>query len=84
MGILCYSYRFTDLFTDAAHVRDLQQELDMIIQQGVLQLTQLLKNQETGVSSGASDVEEEEDIAADQKKKTYLRGNISSCWFYCT
>jgi len=58
---------------DASHVRDLQQELDLIIQQGVLRLTQLLKNQETGISSGAGDADQEDDVVAEQKKHSYIR-----------
>lgn len=69
------SYRFTDLFNDAPHIRDLQQELDLIIQQGVVQLTQLLKNQETGISRSAGDIDEE-DITAERKKNNYLRGEF--------
>jgi len=43
-----FSYRFMDLFPDATLVRDMQNELDLIIQQGVFQLTRLLKNSEQG------------------------------------
>uniref|UniRef100_B3P1Y8 ATP-dependent RNA helicase SUV3 homolog, mitochondrial n=1 Tax=Drosophila erecta TaxID=7220 RepID=B3P1Y8_DROER len=39
-------YRFMDLFPEAAYVRDAQKELDEIIQQGVFQITRLLKNTE--------------------------------------
>jgi len=35
-----------DLFPEAAYVRDAQKELDEIIQQGVFQITRLLKNTE--------------------------------------
>ncbi|CAB3370056.1 Hypothetical predicted protein [Cloeon dipterum] len=45
---LWLSYRFMDLFPDANLVRDMQNELDAIIQQGVFQLTRLLKNSEQG------------------------------------
>lgn len=37
------SYRFPDLFPDAEAVRAMQQELDSIIQKGVLNITQLLR-----------------------------------------
>ncbi|XP_034487891.1 ATP-dependent RNA helicase SUV3 homolog, mitochondrial [Drosophila innubila] len=45
---LWLSYRFMDIFPDAASVREAQKELDEIIQQGVFQITRLLKNTEAG------------------------------------
>ncbi|EDW37929.1 GL12317 [Drosophila persimilis] len=39
-------YRFMDLFPEAGNVREAQKELDEIIQQGVFQITRLLKNTE--------------------------------------
>ncbi|KAH8417689.1 hypothetical protein KR222_004426 [Zaprionus bogoriensis] len=48
---LWLSYRFMDLFPEAAKVRDAQKELDEIIQQGVFQITRLLKNTEAGQES---------------------------------
>ncbi|XP_017967451.1 ATP-dependent RNA helicase SUV3 homolog, mitochondrial [Drosophila navojoa] len=51
---LWLSYRFMDLFPEAAHVREAQKELDEIIQQGVFQITRLLKNTEAGVESDSS------------------------------
>lgn len=41
---LWFSYRFMDLFPDALMVRETQKELDSVIQQGVFQITRLLKN----------------------------------------
>ena len=58
---LWLSYRFQDLFPDVALVRDMQKELDCLIQVGVTQLTRLLINSETRVSSGTSQAVEEED-----------------------
>jgi ATP-dependent RNA helicase SUPV3L1/SUV3 len=49
---LWLSYRFMDMFPEANHVRDIQKELDEIIQQGVIQITKLLQNSESAVSSG--------------------------------
>ncbi|XP_001359616.3 ATP-dependent RNA helicase SUV3 homolog, mitochondrial [Drosophila pseudoobscura] len=43
---LWLSYRFMDLFPEAGNVREAQKELDEIIQQGVFQITRLLKNTE--------------------------------------
>lgn len=50
---LWFSYRFMDIFPDGNLVRDIQSELDEIIQQGVFQITKLLQNSES--SSGQSD-----------------------------
>lgn len=45
---MLHSYRFHDLFPDPEMVRELQTELDYIIQAGVRNIVQLLKNQEQG------------------------------------
>nr|CAD7263592.1 unnamed protein product [Timema shepardi] len=73
---LWFSYRFMDLFPEANLVRDMQKELDAIIQQGVFQLTRLLRNSETAVSSGTMSVDDDE-FAIQQQKQTYLRD------YYC-
>lgn len=39
---LC-SYRFMDMFPDTAMIREIQQELDKIIQQGVQNITRLIR-----------------------------------------
>lgn len=70
---LWLSYRFTDLFKDAVLVRDLQHELDDIIQQGVVQITRLLRNLETGVSSGSSAAPDEDEFVINSRKQDYLR-----------
>jgi len=54
------SYRFTDMFPDVEHVRDMQRELDQIIQSGVVNITKLLRNSETSVSSGIGEDGEDE------------------------
>ncbi|XP_030768265.1 ATP-dependent RNA helicase SUV3 homolog, mitochondrial isoform X2 [Sitophilus oryzae] len=74
---LWLSYRFSDLFNEANLIRDMQKELDQIIQQGVIQLTRLLRNSETGVSSGTSQADDEE-FDSHTKKQTYLRNSQSS------
>ena len=63
------------MFPDACLVRDMQKELDCLIQTGVAQLTRLLINSETGVSSGTSKaVEAEENRHVPNLKKTpYFR-----------
>lgn len=67
-----------DLFTDAELVRDMQKELDAVIQQGVVQITRLLRNSETGVSSGTGRALDEDDFQLSRKKHSYLRGSRSS------
>ncbi|KAG8315091.1 ATP-dependent RNA helicase supv3l1, mitochondrial [Homalodisca vitripennis] len=70
---LWLSYRFIDLFPDAKLVRDMQTELDDVIQRGVMQLTRLLLNSETGVSSGTG-TDTQEQFSIKQTKQAYLRG----------
>ncbi|XP_053694212.1 ATP-dependent RNA helicase SUV3 homolog, mitochondrial [Sabethes cyaneus] len=67
---LWLSYRFPDLFPDEKLVRDIQKELDDIIQQGVFQITKLLKNSETAVSTNTPD---EDSFVIRQKKSKYYR-----------
>uniref|UniRef100_A0A8W7PBW6 ATP-dependent RNA helicase SUV3 homolog, mitochondrial n=1 Tax=Anopheles coluzzii TaxID=1518534 RepID=A0A8W7PBW6_ANOCL len=67
---LWLSYRFPDLFPDEKLVRDIQRELDDIIQQGVFQITKLLKNSETAVSTNTPD---EDSFVMRQKKSKYYR-----------
>ncbi|RWS13248.1 ATP-dependent RNA helicase SUV3-like protein, partial [Dinothrombium tinctorium] len=43
---LWLSYRFSDLFPDAAIIRDMQKELDEVIHSGVKRVIKLLKNNE--------------------------------------
>ncbi|XP_037946782.1 ATP-dependent RNA helicase SUV3 homolog, mitochondrial [Teleopsis dalmanni] len=52
---LWLSYRFIDLFPDAPAVRIAQRELDEIIQQGVFQITRLLKNTEANQNASDGD-----------------------------
>lgn len=62
-----------DIFPEAHLVRDIQKELDEIIQQGVFQITKLLKNSETAVSSNQPD---EDTFSISQRKGNYYRGKI--------
>jgi len=55
---LWLSYRFSDMFPDVEIVREVQNELDTVIEDGVVNIVQLLKNSETGVSSGTSSINE--------------------------
>ncbi|XP_045459717.1 ATP-dependent RNA helicase SUV3 homolog, mitochondrial [Melitaea cinxia] len=43
---LWLSYRFPDMFPDVKLVREMETELDAIIQQGIFQITRLLRNSE--------------------------------------
>ncbi|XP_013113540.2 ATP-dependent RNA helicase SUV3 homolog, mitochondrial [Stomoxys calcitrans] len=52
---LWLSYRFMDIFPEAASVRAAQAELDEIIQQGVFQITKLLKNTEANQGTANGD-----------------------------
>ncbi|CAG9862206.1 unnamed protein product [Phyllotreta striolata] len=70
---LWLSYRFGDLFNEPDLIRDMQRELDQIIQQGIVQLTRLLRNSETVISSGTGDVDGEE-FLMNRQKQSYLRG----------
>lgn len=45
--IFC-SYRFADLFSDAKVVREVQKELDALIEAGILRLVALLLNSDAG------------------------------------
>ncbi|KAJ8928236.1 hypothetical protein NQ314_019186 [Rhamnusium bicolor] len=74
---LWLSYRFMDLFNEPHLVRDVQRELDQIIQQGVVQLTRLLKNLETGISSGTLAADDDE-FSINRQKQSYLRESKTS------
>lgn len=56
---LWLSYRFEDMFPDVDIVRQVQVELDSVIEEGVSNIVMLLKNAETPVSSRTSMVDED-------------------------
>lgn len=60
-----------DIFPDGNLVRDIQKELDEIIQQGVFQITKLLQNSETAISSNQPD---EESFSMSQRKVNVYKG----------
>lgn len=74
---LWFSYRFMDIFPEANLVRDIQQELDEIIQQGVFQITKLLQNSETAISSNRPD---EDSFSISQRKVNVFKGERESRW----
>ena len=47
---LWFSYRFMDMFPDGDQVRQMQKQLDAIIQEGVANITKLLRNTESRIS----------------------------------
>lgn len=55
----------------------MQRELDAVIQQGVVQITRLLRNSETGVSSGTVSAPDEDEFVINSKKQNYLRGKLN-------
>uniref|UniRef100_T1JH79 ATP-dependent RNA helicase SUV3 homolog, mitochondrial n=1 Tax=Strigamia maritima TaxID=126957 RepID=T1JH79_STRMM len=63
---LWLSYRFPDLFPDGEMVRSIQQELDAIIQVGVVEMATLLKNSETSYSHGIHDTCDDDDTFKNQ------------------
>ncbi|KAK9877040.1 hypothetical protein WA026_016067 [Henosepilachna vigintioctopunctata] len=75
---LWLSYRFMDLFVDSNLIRDMQKELDAIIQQGVVQITRLLKNSENVISSGTSFAAAEDEFSLSRQKQSYFRQNKMS------
>lgn len=72
---LWLSYRFPDMFPEAELVRDLQRELDDLIQDGVTQIVRLLRNSDTRTSNTAA--ETEDTFIMDQRKKSSSRGKSS-------
>jgi ATP-dependent RNA helicase SUPV3L1/SUV3 len=64
---LWLSYRFMDMFPDSLLVQEMQQELDKIIQQGVFNITQLLKKSEK-IKTGPMD--DEEDLVTRQDQRS--------------
>uniref|UniRef100_A0A8C9LGL8 ATP-dependent RNA helicase SUPV3L1, mitochondrial n=1 Tax=Pavo cristatus TaxID=9049 RepID=A0A8C9LGL8_PAVCR len=53
---LWLSYRFMDMFPDAALVRDIQKKLDDIIQIGVCNITKLIRASQSGAAPGTAEV----------------------------
>ena len=66
---LWLSYRFPDMFPDVDIVRSVQTELDSAVEQGVANIVQLLKNADSGISSGAAKVPDDDDFEAKNRRK---------------
>ncbi len=52
-------FRFSDMFPDIEIVREVQTELDSVIEEGVRNLVYLLKNQENHFSNRTTDLDED-------------------------
>lgn len=61
------------MFPDVELVRSVQTELDMVIEEGVANIVQLLRNADSGVSSGAARVVDEDDFEAKNRQKSKFR-----------
>ncbi|KAL3863039.1 hypothetical protein ACJMK2_004821 [Sinanodonta woodiana] len=64
---LWLSYRFQDMFPDSELVRDVQKELDLVIQEGVANITRLLLSSESQIP--ASNIDSIDDVGAQTPKK---------------
>ena len=62
------SLRPQDMFPDVEMVRSVQAELDSVIEEGVGNIVQLLRNSETGVSSGAARALDDDAFEAKNRK----------------
>ncbi|XP_066962711.1 ATP-dependent RNA helicase SUV3 homolog, mitochondrial [Macrobrachium rosenbergii] len=70
---LWLSYRFSDMFPDADLVRDLQRELDELIEDGVSNITTLVQKSGTRISN----LDDSEDtFIMDQRKKNSDKGQL--------
>lgn len=71
---LWLGYRFVDMFPDMELVRDLQRELDFIIQQGVMNITRLLKSVESPYSTRISEIDPDyQDFQMKKKNENFLK-----------
>ncbi|NXA48000.1 SUV3 helicase, partial [Nothocercus julius] len=73
---LWLSYRFMDMFPDAALVRDIQKKLDEIIQIGVCNITKLIRASQPTVASGAALAMSEEFPLSRTKRDTGLISDL--------
>lgn len=64
------------MFPNTAMVRESQKELDDLIQQGVFQITRLLKNSESASSSNSTSDGDPYSIGQKQRSATFYRGKF--------
>lgn len=74
---LWFSTRFPDLFPDVAAVRNLQEELDSIIQQGVTQITRLLQSDEQYLKDQRGDGEDADAARDTSRVFSHGRGRLT-------
>jgi len=74
---LWLSYRFSDMFPDSEIVREVQNELDTVIEDGVANIVQLLKNSEKGNSSGLKDAINEGVMDMKRKQQDRMKNKWS-------
>lgn len=82
---LWLSYRFMDLFPNAPMVREAQKELDELIQQGVFQITRLLKNSEASANQDIDSYTKERSASSFKGKiytNTIVHVNYTVIHFY--
>lgn len=73
LSLVFRSYRFMDMFPDTAAIRGIQQELDNIIQQGVRNITRLIRASDPNLSDPP-----EQNAAAAAGSRSRSRGQRSS------
>lgn len=61
---------FQDMFPDYELVASVREELDIVVEEGVANIVQLLRNSESGVSSAAAKVVDEESFRSKDRKRT--------------
>ncbi|KAJ8685530.1 hypothetical protein QAD02_021323 [Eretmocerus hayati] len=79
---LWLSYRFPDLFSDADGVKNMQRQLDVIIQNSIYRLTKLLKNPDPGQNYDSDNLSSEEESECSHERCEISRG-MSTQNFYC-
>ena len=70
---LWLSYRFPDMFVDTEIVRQVQQELDQVIEEGVNNIVDLLKNADN--RPGASSNIEEDTLEAKRRRMKHMKNS---------
>ncbi|ESO09339.1 hypothetical protein HELRODRAFT_97508 [Helobdella robusta] len=69
---LWLSYRFPNMFPDVEQVRDMQKELDQVIQAGIVNIVRLLE----GTESSVADNEDEFEIASKINRRSSSKTNF--------
>ena len=72
---LWLSYRFPDMFVDTEIVRQVQQELDKVIEEGVSNIVELLKSADNRPGSASSQIIDEDTLEAKRRKIKFLKNS---------